>query len=78
MSIWNQHPGIKADPERRWATVAELDAFDRMVDAGVITFFRTGTCARDGCGRDIPDAKDYCSKACHDEDTGAQEEDDGE
>ncbi|KKN27807.1 hypothetical protein LCGC14_0860700 [marine sediment metagenome] len=52
--------------DRDWMDVAERRTFERMKEAGRISFFRTKPCAGPGCDHDVPKVKEklYCSAKC--------------
>lgn len=56
--------GWKFDPDLDYMTGAERSHFKELVQAGVITIFRIGTCGNKKCEKDIPGNKTFCSKDC--------------
>jgi len=70
--------------DKPWMTEGERGTFRAMVDAGQVSFFRTKVCKNPDCNKgnpiEIPDVKEYCSKACWEATEGAeeQEQDDDE
>jgi len=49
---------------RDWMDAAEQRTFERMLETGQITFFRTQRCGGPECDKDVPKVKLFCSIEC--------------
>lgn len=57
--------GLRRDgPEKPYMNRNETALFDIYRRSGQYSLFRVQKCGRTACGKDIPKAKQYCSKEC--------------
>jgi hypothetical protein len=61
-------------PELPYMTVTEYNVMGDLLAAGQLSAFRVKKCVRVGCGRDVVNSKEWCSKVCWERDNNIQTE----
>lgn len=63
---------------RDYLTASENKRFRRLLDSGIVSFFRTGNCK--ACGSEIPSCEGlvYCSLSCKDGEKEGEEDNESE
>lgn len=65
--------------DKLYMSVVEKETFDKFVDLGIITVFKTSICQRNGCTNYVPKGKKrFCSIECYKEEMVKDEEKDEE
>ncbi len=64
MSI-RSHIGFKFRTDIEYMTPAERAQMKELLNAGIITFFKLGSCEVKGCDKDVIRGKRWCSIECY-------------